>query len=646
MSRFVNRGIQLAIDILILIGAFWLAFLLRFEGQLPVQMLKRATFLAPYVILVQYGVLFLFGVPRQVWRFVGLREARQIAAAVAVSSALFLFVRLVAGLVVRDFGYAQYALLPIGVIIINGGLVMFGIAGARIARRVQIERRDVKRRFDDSEVERVPTMLIGAGSAGVAVVKEVLARPDLGIEPVGFLDDDPVKVGTSIQGVRVLGPTTDLADLCAERGARQALITIASARRREIRRIVRRCDAAGIATKIVPSLSEVVSGRVRLSEIRPVTIEDLLGRDPVVLDSVALADFVQGRRVLVTGAGGSIGSELCRQLVTYGPSKLVLVERAENALFQVNRELRPLCDDAEVVPCMADITDAPRMRAVMKEHRPEVVLHAAAHKHVPMMERNVGEAIKNNVLGTKTVADLCNELGVANMVMISTDKAVHPTSVMGATKRVAEMYIQALSAQSDTRFVTVRFGNVLGSVGSVVPIFKEQIAKGGPVTVTHPDMQRYFMTIPEACQLVLQAASMGEGGEIFILDMGEPMKIIDLARDLIRLSGLKPDIDIPISFTGIRPGEKLFEEIATDAENADKTKHPKIFVGRQLARDLEDIVPQVRLLSELANGASGDRLRRAILEVVPDYSGAPDRPSEPPRTRDSQTDTPHLAEVN
>lgn len=637
MSRFINRGIQLAIDVTVLVLAFWLAFLLRFEGTLPMQMLKRATFLVPYVVLFQYAVLLMFGVPRQVWRYVGLREARQVVKAVALASGALLLVRLVAGAVVGRFGYAQYALLPVGVIVVNGGLVLFGVLGARVARRVQVERRQVRRLRNDAPAEGVPTMLIGAGSAGVAVLKEILAHPDLGVDPVGFLDDDPVKVGTSIQGLRVVGTTEDLAQLCEERGARQALITIASARRRAIRQIVRRCDEAGVATKIVPSLSEVVSGRVRLSQIRPVTIEDLLGRDPVVLDGAALASFVRGRRVLVTGAGGSIGSELCRQLIAYGPSKLALVERSENALFQVDREVRRLSDDTEVVPYMADITDEARMRAVIAEHRPDVVLHAAAHKHVPMMERNVGEAIKNNVLGTKLVAELCDEYEVGSFVMVSTDKAVRPTSVMGTTKRIAEMYIQALSSRSSTRFVTVRFGNVLGSVGSVVPIFKEQIAGGGPVTVTHPDMQRYFMTIPEACQLVLQAASMGKGGEIFILDMGEPMKIVDLARDLIRLSGLKPDIDIPISFTGIRPGEKLFEEIATDGENAEKTTHPKIFVGRQESRRHDEMTHHLERLERLAGAISSERLRIALAEVVPEYSGADKAPSGPPRASESSS---------
>ncbi|HHH31631.1 MAG TPA: polysaccharide biosynthesis protein [Polyangiaceae bacterium] len=622
MSRFVNRGVQLAIDLAILTVAFWAAFLLRFEGEIPAQMLKRATFLTPYVILFQYAVLYLFGVPKQVWRYVALRELGEVVKAVLASAAVLLVVRLVAGAVVRDFGYAQYVLLPVGVIIVDAGLILFGIAGARVARRVQIERRNTERRRE-KHVTLEPLLLVGAGSAGVGVVKELLSRPDLGMEPVGFLDDDPLKQDKVIHGVRVLGPTTRLAEICAEQNVSQVCITIASARRKEIRAIVQRCDEAKVTAKIIPALSEIVSGRVELSHIRPVTIEDLLGREPVVLDQDGIAKFVKGRRVLVTGAGGSIGSEICRQIAAYEPAELLLVERSEFALFEIERDLVRRDPSFEIIPCMADVTDEARMRALMTEHRPHVVLHAAAHKHVPMMERNVGEAIKNNVFGTKLVADLADEVGVDCFVMISTDKAVRPSSVMGASKRIAEMYVQARGQTSETRFVTVRFGNVLGSVGSVVPIFKEQIARGGPVTVTHPDMQRYFMTIPEACQLVLQAATMGAGGEIFILDMGEPMKIVDLARDLIQLSGLKPGVDIEIQFTGVRPGEKLFEEIATDEEHAEKTKHPKIFVGKQQPRRFDEIQNAVTRIVHATDTASEAANRRAIARIVPEYTGAP-----------------------
>jgi len=657
MSRVLNRGAQMVIDLVILLLTFWLAFLLRFEGDIPVQMVKRAPFLSPYVVMFQYLVLLAAGVPRQVWRYVGLREVRQVLGAALLFGSVLLLARLVAGLALPRFGYAQYALLPVGVIIIDTGLVFLGITGVRVLRRVHIERRDTERRRD-SKVELVPTMLIGAGQAGVMIAKEILARPDLGIKPVGFLDDDAMKIGTVVHGLRVHGPSSQVAALCAKQGARQALITIASAQRSEIRALVERCNDASINAKIIPALYEIVSGQVELSRIRSVTIEDLLGREPVVLDEEALAAFIKDRRVLVTGAGGSIGSEICRQVVRCGPAQLVLVERNENGLFQIDRELGPLAESVTVVPCVADITDETRMRAIMGEHRPEVLLHAAAHKHVPLMERNVGEAIRNNVLGTKLVADLAVAFKVGSFVMISTDKAVNPTAVMGATKRIAEMYTQALSQHGSTRFVTVRFGNVLGSVGSVVPIFKAQIARGGPVTVTHPDMKRYFMTIPEACQLVLQAATMGEGGEIFILDMGEPIKIVDLARDLIRLSGLKPNIDIEILFTGVRAGEKLFEELATNSEHVARTKHPKIFVGKQspcviddVNRSIAELAKRVASPEGRSSATDGNTLRGAIAEIVPEYVTAPSRrcdenTADNAKDMSDDSDTNNMAEAS
>jgi FlaA1/EpsC-like NDP-sugar epimerase len=369
--------------------------------------------------------------------------------------------------------------------------------------------------------------------------------------------------------------------------------------------------------KIIPGVSELVEGKVNLSFIRDVAIEDLLRREPVELDSQAIAGTIEGRVVMVTGAGGSIGSELCRQLCHFAPARLLLVERAENALFEIHRELAKSFPGQLTEACLADLCDEARMARLLLEHRPEVVFHAAAHKHVPMMEQNPGEAVKNNVHGTRLLCDLSDAHGVSCLVMISTDKAVHPSSVMGASKRAAEIYVQALSQHSKTRFGIVRFGNVLGSAGSVVPIFKKQIAAGGPITVTHPDMQRYFMTIPEAAQLVLQAGTMGSGGEVFILDMGDPVKVMDLARDLVRLSGLKQE-EIAFEFTGIRPGEKLSEELSTQAERADKTRHPKILVGRTSARDVAEVRRALDALLVVAQGGAGDAIREALSRLVTD----------------------------
>ena len=403
------------------------------------------------------------------------------------------------------------------------------------------------------------------------------------------------------------------------------LITIANAPGHKIRRITELCRDAGLDTKIIPGIYEIVGNKVNLSRIREVAIEDLLGREPVHLDEATIGATIRSRIVLITGAGGSIGSELCRQICRFGPERLVLVERFENALFDIHRELTAAFPQVPIEPRVADVCDVPRMAQVFEASKPGIVFHAAAHKHVPMMEWNPGEAVKNNIGGTRVVADLADRFGVERFVLVSTDKAVNPSSVMGATKRVAEIYIQALSQRSSTRFVTVRFGNVLGSAGSVIPIFREQIARGGPVTVTHPDMQRYFMTIPEASQLVLQAGAMGAGGEIYILDMGDPVRIVDLARDLITLSGLRPMDDIEIRFSGVRPGEKLVEELSTNAEHADKTKHPKVFIGRIKPHDWDVVAKGVGSLHDLAKTGDAELIRAGLGDIVPEYRAA--RPS-------------------
>jgi FlaA1/EpsC-like NDP-sugar epimerase len=473
------------------------------------------------------------------------------------------------------------------------------------------------------------TLLVGAGQGGVLIAQEIARRPDLGILPVAFVDDDPVKQGAVIHGIKVMGTTRDLRRLAQRHQASQALITVSNAPGSAIRRITESCKEAGLTVKIVPGAYEIVGGRVNLSRIREIAIEDLLRREQVKLNADAVADVVRGQPVMVTGAGGSIGSELCRQVAAYGPSRLVLVERAENSLFEIHSELCSRFSGLELVPCVADITDVPRITQVFREQRPMIVFHAAAHKHVPMMEWNAAEAVKNNVLGTQIVADLADDLAVERFVMISTDKAVNPTSVMGATKRAAELYVQALSDNSATHFATVRFGNVLGSAGSVIPIFRRQIQNGGPITVTHPDMTRYFMTIPEAVQLVTQAAALSQGGETFILDMGQPVRIIDLAHDLIRLSGLEPDKDIEVRFTGIRPGEKLFEELSTMSEGIERTAHPKIFTGTYASPHLPGLRAHFETFGELCRTANAEAIRQALTQLVPEY-GDDGVDSEPP----------------
>jgi FlaA1/EpsC-like NDP-sugar epimerase len=631
MSRLVTRTTQTLIDVTVLTLAYWGAFILRFEWPLPHPSFKLLVVTWPYVVGLEFFVLYLFAVPRFAWRYVGLREVGRVLWATSSAAGVLLVGRLLLPSVQPHWAYASYGVLPAGVILANFMLAFLGITGVRVVRRLLGERsasQELRRRPSRT----VPTLLIGAGQAGVLVAKEIAARPDLGIEPVGFLDDDPVKVGSILHGVPVLGTTHELAQAASRTGALQAIITIATATGPSIRRIVKLCATAELRVQIIPGIFELLDGTVNLARMRDVSIEDLLGREPVELDLGLIRGFLEGKRVLVTGAGGSIGSELCRQVARFAPDSLVLLEQAENSLFTIHQELVQRFPGLTVVPRVCDVCDSVRVDSIFVESRPEVVFHAAAHKHVPMMEWNPGEAIKNNVFGTRKVAEAADRFGSEAFVMISTDKAVNPTSVMGATKRVAEMVIQAISRRSRTKYVAVRFGNVLGSAGSVIPIFKEQILAGGPVTVTHPEMKRYFMTIPEACQLVMQASAMGEGGEIFVLDMGEPVKIVDLAEELIRLSGFEPGKEIEIVFTGIRPGEKLFEEIGFDAERMAKTAHAKIYVGRLSPCDPHAVARSLSYLAEYTNRVSSSEARAALARVVPEMQ-VPDGELYPTQAR-------------
>jgi FlaA1/EpsC-like NDP-sugar epimerase len=614
--RLLNRSLQTVVDIALLSIAYWLAYLFRFEFTLPSVWLRVLLTTWPYVIVLTYGGLAAFGVPRMSWRYIGIGDIGRIFVATSASTTILLLVRIASRFI--NIHAITIVTIPLGVLAMNFVLAFLALVGIRALRRVQGEASDRKRQVTGEQRDRV--LLVGAGEAGVLVAREIARRPDLALQAVGFLDDDPLKIGTSIGGLPVLGSTNDIAAIAERKHVQRVLITIANISGDKVRRITELCRDARLETKIIPGVYEIVGDKVNLSRIREVAIEDLLGREPVNLDEEVVGASIRGRVVFVTGAGGSIGSELCRQVCRFGPSRLVLVERFENALFEIHRELVHAYPGVLIEPAIADVCDEVRMAQLFDLIKPELVFHAAAHKHVPMMEWNPGEAVKNNIGGTRNLANLAVRYGVHRFVLISTDKAVNPTSVMGATKRVAEIYLQALSRISTTRFVTVRFGNVLGSAGSVIPIFREQIAKGGPITVTHPEMRRYFMTIPEASQLVLQAGSMGEGGEIFILDMGEPVKIVDLARDLVTLSGLRPDEDIEIRFSGVRPGEKLFEELSTDAEHADKTKHPKVFIGRIRPHEWNEVEAGVDELLAAARTTAMDKVRALLGDIVPEYA--------------------------
>ena len=610
---FLRRPTQFIADVAVLSGAFFVAYMPAVNvqlGEFYVDVLMRQL---PFVVLVQFSALFLVGAYSILWRYVSIEDLKVFLKAAVISLAILLALRFL--LSFSDFNLWQ---VPVSVILIDTVLAFGGLLGLRVLRRFFYEFGEKNKVYAGKHrVKRIPTLLVGAGRMGATLVKEMSGRRNTELEIRGLVDDDPRKRGGSVSGYKVLGTTNDVPRLVDELSIKQVVIALDEVGGMEIRRIMDICSAIPVRAQIVPSLNEIATGRVSVSRIRDVQIEDLLGREPVILDDKNLHDFLTGRTVMVTGAGGSIGSELVRQIINYRPKCLLLVERAEFFLFQIGRELSEI-KDVDFVPLIADIGDEPRMRDIFEAYRPEVIFHAAAHKHVPLMEVNAAEAIKNNVLATRSLGTLAGKHGTRDFVLISTDKAVNPTSVMGASKRIAEIVVQGLNKRFETNYVAVRFGNVLGSAGSVVPIFREQIQKGEPITVTDKEMTRYFMTIPEASQLVLQAGALGTGGEIFILDMGEPVKIVNLAEDMIRLSGLTPYEDVDIVFTGVRKGEKLFEELEITGENLDKTNHPKIFIGKIAEYSNDEVERIVSSFQSAVRESDEPRIRQIFNEVLPE----------------------------
>jgi FlaA1/EpsC-like NDP-sugar epimerase len=572
-----------------------------------------------FFLAVKLPVFWIFRQYRGWWRYVGVSDLFGILRASLTSTLIIVAVWFAVG------PYIDFDLLNLspgmrrpaeGVCIADMFATVLILGGLRIAIRLYYEE------YRTAEAGRLKRFLIiGAGNTGEALLREIHRMSIAEYEVVGFIDDDPAKQGISIHGIPVLGTVEQLPDVCEERNIEEIAIATPSASHQQLRRVIQVCEGTKIRFRTVPSMTDIASGKFRVSQIRDVDINDLLGREAVQLDLDLIEAFAKDKTILVTGAGGSIGSEMCRQLCNFDPKLLLLVEQAENPLFYIERELHKQFPTVSIKTLVCNITDKIRVDGLFQEYNPQVVIHAAAHKHVPLMELNAGEAIKNNIVGTQVVADAADNCGTTNFVMISTDKAVNPTSIMGSSKRIAEMYIQDLSRTSETHFVTVRFGNVLGSDGSVVPIFKRQIVEGGPVTITHPEMKRYFMTIPEASQLVLQAATMGEGGEIFVLDMGEPVKIVDLARELITLSGFKPGEDIEIAFTAPRAGEKLFEELSIEGEDMQRTRHPKIGIWKNIPMDRDGLRAGIDELVTIAKTQAHGEIVRKIKELVPEYIG-------------------------
>jgi len=613
-----RRAWVLLADALLAVAGNYLAFWLRFDGTIPAAYWMLWLQTVPCLVLIRGLTFIAFHLYDSVWQYVGLRDLRAIAISVSVSNVLFC-------LLIR--GVLELRAYPRSVFVTDLVLMVFLMGAVRVSWRLGREY------LANARTKSV--LIFGAGDAGEAMVREILNGGEHGYRPVGFVDDDPAKVGQRIHGVPVLGTRADLPRIIAQTNPSEVLVAIARPTPQMLRQVVKALESHKLPIKAVPHLRDLLDGRARLHEVRDLAAADLLGRAPLGLDVETAKHLVEGKRVLVTGAGGTIGSELSRQIAGLGPKSLVLFERYENALWAVERSVAGLTPGGTVYSVIADVTDEQRVDEVLAEYRPQLILHAAAHKHVPLMELNPCEAIKNNVKGTRIVGEAAVRHRVEQFVLISSDKAVNPSSVMGATKRVAELLAMALAGRGPTGFMVVRFGNVVGSNGSVIPLFLEQIRAGGPVTVTHPDMRRYFMSIPEAVRLVLQAAALGENGALYVLDMGEEIRVVDMARNLIRLSGFIPDREIPIVFTGVRPGEKLSEELVASDETIEPSRLEGVRRVRSapdrsaasLARDVADLE---RFAQKGATGAVRQQLGSMAALFRPELPVKPEVPTGRP----------------
>ncbi len=618
-----NFLVILGIDALLLASAWYAAHLVRFDFVIPAKRWILLKEMLPAILAVKIVCFYFFDLYRGMWRYTSITDLFNIIKASSISSFLIISLILFS---TRFVGFAR------SVFIIDWCMTILLVSGFRLSVRLYFElvSQDkpwrivaqalfwpLRKKHADSK----NLLIIGAGNCGEKIFREIRDNTGLRCNVVGFLDDHPAKLGMKIHGIPVLGPIKDIDTVAQSVKAEEALIAIPSASSQQMRRIVGYCKKSGIKFKTMPSMGELIDGRVTINAIREVAYRDLLGREVIKLDEARIGAYLGGRSVLVTGAGGSIGSELCRQICRFRPETIVLYERAESPLYELELELKQNFNGIKILPVLADIRDMRQLEKAFDASKPQAVFHAAAYKHVPVLELQPWKAIENNILGTKSLIDVSKRFSVERFVFVSTDKAVRPANVMGASKRVAEILVQGENScsLSGTRFMIVRFGNVVGSVGSVVPLFRKQITKGGPVTVTHPEVTRYFMTIPESCQLILQAGAMGEGGEIFILDMGSPIKIYDMARDLIRLSGFEPDVDIKIEYIGLRPGEKLREELITEGEGIVPTSHDKIMVLRGAVCNLALVNGKIDKLAELAYDQEGTKIKAKLREIVPEY---------------------------
>lgn len=598
LRRLVTSALFIT-DALILVLSGYVALLLRFEGNVADHYLYNWFRFIPVVLLVGLLVFKVFGLYQRLWRYAGVRELVTIIAAVTVSS-----------IIVSISMYLTIPRFPRSVYILSWGFNVAFVGLSRLMIRVFYHRYRTQNR------QRTRVLIVGAGDAGAMIARELQHRYYDSKQLVGFIDDDRSKHNHILFGVKIFGNRKAIKKVATNYRIQEIIIALPSANGKQLRRIIYECKKTNCEVKILPGLYELIDGKISIQQVRNVDLEDLLRREPVKLDIARIAGYLTGKTVLVTGAGGSIGSELCRQIAALSPKNLILLGRGENSIYEIHQELLERYPALQIEPVIADVRDRERIKRIFDYYHPQVIFHAAAHKHVPLMELQPDEAVRNNIFGTKNVVEAADEFGAEIFILISTDKAVNPTSVMGVTKRVAELILENMNQNSKTIYAAVRFGNVLGSRGSVVPLFKKQIAKGGPVTITHPDMKRYFMTIPEAVQLVLQAGSMAKGGEVFVLDMGEPVKIVDMVCDLIKLSGLEPGIDIAIRYTGLRSGEKLFEELLTAEEGTTATHHQKIYQANIKKVNSEKL--QWGLVA-LQNAKSIEETVIILAQLVPTY---------------------------
>ena len=604
-DKRVRMGILMAADVLALCLASFLGLFVRFDlniSKIPPEYARAALEFLPYYILASLVIFFLARMYSTMWSVAGVREALHVVAACGLASLVQ-----IAGMVLLQLS------VPRSFFLVSFAALCAEELGIRLSYRVVLS---LFGNHSKKAAKRI--MIVGAGTSGSVILKEMTTSSLVNGCVVCFVDDDKNKAGKFLNGVPVAGNRNDIPRLAEEYKIDEIYIAIPSASAKERKALIEIGRETGCQVKILPGIYQLINGEVSIAKLRNVEIEDLLGRDPIRVNLDEIMGYVSGKVVLVTGGGGSIGSELCRQVASHNPKQLIIFDIYENNAYDIQLELKEKYPDLDLVVLIGSVRNTHRIETVFEKYRPDIVYHAAAHKHGPLMEDSPNEAIKNNVFGTYKTAKAADKYGTKRFVLISTDKAVNPTNIMGASKRMCEMVVQMMNARSKTDFVAVRFGNVLGSNGSVIPLFKKQIEQGGPVTVTHPDIIRYFMTIPEAVSLVLQAGAYAKGGEIFVLDMGEPMKILDLAKNLIRLSGYEPDVDIPIIFTGLRPGEKLYEELLMDEEGLQDTPNKLIHIGKPIEFDMERFEEQLEELYPIAN-QDGDRIREAVMKIVTTY---------------------------